>query len=81
MAMRSTILAWEIPQTRGAWQATVPGMAKEVDTTWQLNKNRQKSMSVRLGPREAAVLMTSGDHKGIALLLFCYQCVNRCTYK
>ena len=26
-------LAWEIPWTRGAWWATVHGIAKELDTT------------------------------------------------
>ena len=31
-ATHSSILAWEIPY-RGAWWATVPGMAKELDTT------------------------------------------------
>ena len=39
MTAHSSILAWEIPWT-GAWQATVHGVAKEVDTTYQLNNNR-----------------------------------------
>ena len=29
----SSILAWKIPWTRGAWWATVHGVAKELDTT------------------------------------------------
>ena len=28
MATQSSILAWRIPRDRGAWQATVHGMAK-----------------------------------------------------
>ena len=28
MATHSSILAWRIPMDRGAWQATVPGVAK-----------------------------------------------------
>ena len=35
MATHSSIHAWEI---RGAWQATVHGVAKESDTTQRLNK-------------------------------------------
>ena len=34
MATHSSILAWRInPMDRGAWQATVHGLAKESDTT------------------------------------------------
>ena len=33
MATHSSILAWEIPWGEGAWQATVHGVAKELDTT------------------------------------------------
>ena len=32
-ATHSSILAWEILMGRGAWQAVVPGVAKEVDMT------------------------------------------------
>jgi len=39
MATHSKILAWEISWTEGAWQATVHGVAKESDTTQQLNNN------------------------------------------
>ena len=38
MATYSSILAWEIPWTRGAWRATVHGVA-ESDTTEQLSKH------------------------------------------
>ena len=33
MATDSSILAWRIPMERGAWQATVRGGHKELDTT------------------------------------------------
>ena len=33
MATRSSILAWRIHTDRGAWWATVHGVAKELDTT------------------------------------------------
>ena len=33
MATHSNILAWGNPLDRGAWQATVHGVAKESDTT------------------------------------------------
>ena len=33
MATHSSILAWRIPMDRGAWQATVHGVAKQSDTT------------------------------------------------
>ena len=33
MATHSSILAWEIPWTEGAWWATVHGIAKELDMT------------------------------------------------
>ena len=29
------------PTDRGAWRATVHGVAKEANTTWQLNHNRK----------------------------------------
>ena len=32
MATHSSILAWRISWTRGAWQVTVHGIAKESDT-------------------------------------------------
>ena len=32
MATHSSILAWRIPVDRGAWQATVHGVAKELAT-------------------------------------------------
>ena len=33
MATYSSILAWENPMDRGAWQATVYGVTKESDMT------------------------------------------------
>ena len=33
MATHSSMLAWRIPTDRGAWQATVHGSQKEMDTT------------------------------------------------
>ena len=39
MATHFSILAWEIPRTEGAWQATVHAVAKQSDTTQQLNDN------------------------------------------
>ena len=40
MTTHSSIFAWEIPWAEGAWQATVHGVAKELDTTYQLNNNK-----------------------------------------
>ena len=39
MVTHSSILAWEIPWTEGAWRATVHEGTKESDTTKQLNNN------------------------------------------
>ena len=33
MATHSSILAWETPMDRGAWPATVHGVARELDMT------------------------------------------------
>ena len=37
MATYSSFLAWRIPKDRGAWQAGVHGLWKELETTEQLN--------------------------------------------
>ena len=37
MVTHSSILAWRIPMDKGAWRATVHGVAKELDTTELLN--------------------------------------------
>ena len=37
MATRSSILAWEILMNRGAWGATIHGVAKSQTQTEQLN--------------------------------------------
>ena len=39
MVTHSSILAWEIPWTEGAWRATVHEVTKESDTTKQLNND------------------------------------------
>jgi len=41
MAAHSSVLAWEIPWTGGAWRAAVPGVAKESDTTQRLNNDNK----------------------------------------
>ena len=53
----SSILAWEIPRTeepenpigRAAWQATVHGVAKVLDTTEQLNNSSQERVLFATG--------------------------------
>ena len=45
MATHSTILVWNIPMDRGAWQATVHGVA-ELDMIWQLNNNNKITTSL-----------------------------------
>ena len=54
MATHSCILAWRIPMDRGAWQATVHGVAKS--WTWlkwlgmvKHSKNLQSALSLALG--------------------------------
>ena len=37
METHSSILAWRISMDRGAWQATVHGVTKELDTTERLH--------------------------------------------
>ena len=39
------------PMNRGAWRATVHGVAKEVDITWQLNTNNIQKLIVYLNTR------------------------------
>ena len=43
MATHASILGWRIPMDRGAWRATVHGVAKESDTTERLNNKPQQS--------------------------------------
>ena len=35
---------------RGAWQATVHGVAKESDMTWQLNSNNKQEIRRKVNP-------------------------------
>ena len=37
MATHSSVFAWRIPMDRGAWWATVHGVAKKLDTTDQVS--------------------------------------------
>ena len=39
MVAHSSILAWENPMDRGAWQAIVHAVTKELDMTEQLSNN------------------------------------------
>ena len=41
MATHSSILAWEISWTEGAWLTLVHGLAKELDATWRLNNSNR----------------------------------------
>ena len=41
MATHSSILAWKISWTRGAWWATVHKVTRESDTTERLNNNAE----------------------------------------
>ena len=49
MATHSSILAWRLLMHRGAWQATVHGVPKDLDMTerWSMN-----AFKVRRDPRE-----------------------------
>ena len=40
------------PMDRGAWQATVHGVAKESDTTYQLNKKSKEVTGIHTGKEE-----------------------------
>ena len=53
MATHSSILAWRIPMDRGAWQATVHGVAKELDTTEQLNNKTAVCTTVNILKKES----------------------------
>ena len=43
MATHASILAWEISMGRGAWQATLHGVVKELDMTELVNKTTQST--------------------------------------
>ena len=42
MTIHSSIPAWRIPMDKGAWWATVHGVAKEQDTIQQLSNKKGK---------------------------------------
>ena len=44
MATHSSILAWRIPMYRGAWQAAVPGVAKNQDVTEHTHRKLKSPM-------------------------------------
>ena len=46
MATHSSILYLENPMNRGAWLATVHGLAKELDMTEQLSNNKSTSRHI-----------------------------------
>ena len=48
MASYSSILAWEILWTEGAWQAIVPAVAKELDATEPLNDNKMSLLAIMI---------------------------------
>ena len=45
MATHSSIVAWEIPMDRGAWQATVHGVTKESDNLATKQQPQQTQQS------------------------------------
>ena len=51
---------------RGAWQATVHGVAKESDTTQRLNNKQQNSFKTDLRKRQSEKVkrITRAKHKG-----------------
>ena len=50
MATHSNILAWRIPMDRGAWQATVHGVAKSWTCLKRLSTHARKCRRHRLDP-------------------------------
>ena len=60
MATHSSIFAWEILWT-GAWQASVHGVAKESDMTWQLN-----SIDLIFRGRQADFYTTKNSEDSVA---------------
>ena len=60
MATHSSILAWDIPWTVETMErATVHGITKELDTTWQLNTNNSMDEA-----SEASYKYTSSSLQG-----------------
>ena len=47
MATHSSILAWKNPMDRGAWQATVHGVRKELDTLSWLNTHTHTRLQIK----------------------------------
>jgi len=42
MATHSSVLDWDISWSEEAWQATLHGVVKESDTTYQVNNNKDR---------------------------------------
>ena len=63
MAAHSSILAWRIPKGRGAWRATVYGIA-ESDTPEQITAAQSSMGFVRLLAIVSEVLK-EGNHKSL----------------
>ena len=53
MATCSRILAWRIPMDRETWQATINGVTKELNMTYQLN-NSHNNVTKFLAPKLGA---------------------------
>ena len=63
MTTYSSILAWEILWTRGTWQATEHGVAKDSDETEQQN-NKNNALLVNKGDTQSLVLQQPHGYGG-----------------
>ena len=76
MAAHCSIFAWKNPMDRGAWQATVHGVAKELDMTkqvkqqhfqkWEKRKENALSEMISSFMNEDQLLAELADHWEIA---------------
>ena len=60
METHSSILAWEIPWTEGAWRATVHEVTEESDTTKQFNNNNNNTLFYTKGLSILCLVYTWG---------------------